>query len=277
MKDPFKIEGPAIVSFSGGRTSGYMLHRILNAHDGTLPDDVRVTFCNTGKEREETLAFVERCSQQWSVEIVWLEYRHEKGRGPYFVQVDFSTASRDGEPLEAAITGPRGDSGFLPNPVTRYCTIETKIKTAIRYCESLGWESWVNVIGLRADEPGRAAKLRAAIREKREDAETPLIAAGITRADVMSFWAGHSFDLELGPDESNCDLCFLKRLGLIERAIREEPWRADWWIKMESAGGRWRNDRPGYAAMKEHATRATLFPLTDDEPDLLAAACHCTD
>lgn len=53
--NPYLIEGPALISFSGGRTSAYMLHQIIQAHGGTLPDDVVVAFANTGKEREVTL------------------------------------------------------------------------------------------------------------------------------------------------------------------------------------------------------------------------------
>lgn len=49
MRNPCKIEGPAVISFSGGRTSGMMLRAILDAHGGTLPADVRVLFANTGK------------------------------------------------------------------------------------------------------------------------------------------------------------------------------------------------------------------------------------
>src|SRR5690242_17474485 len=33
---PFQIEGPAVISFSGGRTSAYMLRRILD--EGVRPD-----------------------------------------------------------------------------------------------------------------------------------------------------------------------------------------------------------------------------------------------
>ena len=73
--DVYKVDGPALVSFSGGRTSGYMLFRILEAYGGSLPDDMHVVFANTGKERLETLDFVSECAQRWCVEIVWLEYR----------------------------------------------------------------------------------------------------------------------------------------------------------------------------------------------------------
>jgi predicted phosphoadenosine phosphosulfate sulfurtransferase len=54
---PYLIPGPACISFSGARTSGYMLRQIVDAYGGTLPDDVIVAFMNTGK-REETLRFV---------------------------------------------------------------------------------------------------------------------------------------------------------------------------------------------------------------------------
>ena len=75
MSDHFLISGPAVISFSGGRTSGYMLWRILQAHGGKLPDDVRVVFANTGKEMEETLEFVQAASDHWRVPITWVEYR----------------------------------------------------------------------------------------------------------------------------------------------------------------------------------------------------------
>jgi 3'-phosphoadenosine 5'-phosphosulfate sulfotransferase (PAPS reductase)/FAD synthetase len=294
VSNPYLITGPAVVSFSGGRTSGYMLRHILDAHGGTLPPDVLVVFCNTGKERPETLDFVERCSAEWGVPVVWLEYtstpregervktrngRLERPYVPAARVVNYATASRNGEPLERIIE----DRRMLPNPVGRFCTVEGKILTLIRYLESLDWSGWTNVVGFRADEPERVRKLLAADRRHSdEDLAFPLHVAGATRADVIAFWAAHPFDLGLRDHEGNCDLCFLKGAGKIQRIMRDRPDLAAWWVEMETriAGGRtgtgrFRSDRPGYATLLELSKRPTLFPVGED--DELSVACHCTD
>jgi 3'-phosphoadenosine 5'-phosphosulfate sulfotransferase (PAPS reductase)/FAD synthetase len=102
MKDsPYAITDPAIISFSGGRTSGYMLRHILDTHGGTLPDNIKVVFANTGKERQETLDFVHECGQRWNVAIVWVEYDWDE---PHRTRiVGHNSASRKGAPYEALI------------------------------------------------------------------------------------------------------------------------------------------------------------------------------
>lgn len=75
MNDPFKITVPTCISFSGGRTSAYMLWRVLQSNGG-LPDEAIVCFANTGKEDEATLRFVRDCAEHWQVSITWLEYRY---------------------------------------------------------------------------------------------------------------------------------------------------------------------------------------------------------
>jgi hypothetical protein len=47
MTDPYQIEPPALISFSGGRTSGYMLRKILDAYDGRLPQGIVAAFAKT--------------------------------------------------------------------------------------------------------------------------------------------------------------------------------------------------------------------------------------
>jgi len=63
-------DDPVQIAFSGGRTSGYMLRRILDTNGG-LPDRCAVTFQNTGREMDETLDFVHEVGSRWNVPVVW--------------------------------------------------------------------------------------------------------------------------------------------------------------------------------------------------------------
>lgn len=220
-------EGNVQIAFSGGRTSAYMLHHILEANGG-LPDRVKVTFQNTGREMPETLDFVAEVGQRWGVHIVWLEYRPT---APLFEIVNHNSASRDGEPFEAMIRKKQ----YLPNQQSRFCTIELKIRTAKRYLRSLGWTHWVNATGIRADEPNRLNKPKP---KDRWTIWNPLAEAGVSRHDVAAFWNAQPFDLRL-PNVGgncwlgNCDGCFLKSEAHVAALAREFPERAAWWEKME--------------------------------------------
>jgi 3'-phosphoadenosine 5'-phosphosulfate sulfotransferase (PAPS reductase)/FAD synthetase len=277
IRDPFRIQGPACVSFSGGRTSGYMLHRILQAHGATLPDDVVVCFANTGKEMPETLDFVQACSERWDVPIAWLEYRH-RSDDPKFAIVDYATASRNGEPFSAVIR----HRSRLPSPVIRFCTVEMKILTIARYLWSLGWDEFDMAIGMRADEPARVARVRGNPSGGTRGLTRilPLAEANATVADVAAFWSAQPFDLELPTSNGktmhgNCDLCHLKGAAQVLSLIREQPGRATWWIEQEQAmGATFRDDRPSYAEMHRIATQhGELF----DFDDTGLQDCACTD
>jgi hypothetical protein len=45
--NPYIIEAPALIPFSGGRTSGYMLRQIINVYGGQLPPDILLGGCMT--------------------------------------------------------------------------------------------------------------------------------------------------------------------------------------------------------------------------------------
>lgn len=281
MRDPFKIDGPTCISFSGGRTSAYMLWKTLQAHGGTLPPDTHVIFANTGKEAEETLQFVDDCARRWSVPITWVEYRSPG----VAVVVDFATASRKGEPFSALIK----DRNYLPNPVARFCTVELKILRAVELMERMGYEEHENFVGIRVDEPRRIAKIRAnpSGGTKGVERRMPLAIAGIDKWRVQGFWAQQEFDLGLRSvngetPEGNCDLCFLKHAARIRSLIAQRPSRAVWWIGEEGkinnpkvqGGGYFRNDRATYAQMAAFADdQADAFGHDDEE----AIACFCGD
>ena len=187
-------------------------------------------------------------------------------------------SGRNGEPFEAVIL----KKNYLPNPVTRFCTIEMKIRTIANYlffkgmCETRSQGEYMSWVGIRADEPRRSAKIP---RDR-----TPLVTAGVTKEMVGEFWRNQPFDLEL-PNingvtyHGNCDLCFLKGSSQTMSLIQEKPERAIWWAKMEALalasrpdGARFRKDRASYADMMKFAETQTDFFGNDE-----TIPCFCGD
>lgn len=286
MRDPFLTDGPTAISFSGGRTSAYMLWRVLQSNQG-LPDECEIQFANTGMEEEATLRFVQDCSERWGVPITWVEYRDDEAG---FTVVDFDSASRNGEPFEAIIRR----RNYLPNPVTRFCTSELKIRAMHKRLRSLGWADkhragWDQMIGMRADEMPRVRKIRARGYSTESTLETmlmPLADVGVTVGDVGRFWDAQPFNLGLPTDArgrttgGNCSLCFLKPAAQVLSLISEKPERAVWWVRMEAlslaskpSGASFRNDRPSYAEMLKFAAEQRDMFDHDEE----GLACFCGD
>ena len=282
--NPYFINEPAAISFSGGRTSAYMLYKIIEAHDGKLPDDVKVTFANTGKEMPETLDFVQACSDHWDVDIVWLELadiktirvegQRNKLERKYKI-VTHSTASKNGEPFNHYLMG----VDAIPNAIQRSCTGNLKIRAIRWYLEDVcGYERpWLQMIGIRADEQRRAAKIHGKL-EDGQDRFCPLWIDGVTAQEVGDFWLSNNFDLQLPnnngvTDWGNCDICFLKGKSKRLSIIRERPDLADWWIEAEKKKDQFfRPDQPAYADMKVIATSQGQFDFDDE-----TIPCFCGD
>lgn len=226
-------EGNVVLAISGGRTSAYMLRKIIEANpdffDRIAAGTLVVSFQNTGREMPQTLDFVQEISEWWRVPIVWLEYRPDS---PRFEVVNHNSASRDGEPFEALIRKRKG----LPYKFARFCTAEMKVHASSRYLRSLEWDRWTCAIGIRADEGRRIPKNPP---RERFTLWHPLFNAGVTKRDVSAFWKRQPFDLRL-PNVNgrtslgNCDGCFLKSEASLAALAREHPDRFAWWVRMEA-------------------------------------------
>ena len=283
MNNPFIITEPTVISFSGGRTSGYMLYKVLEANNG-LPDNALVCFSNTGKEDEKTLEFVRDCEKNWNVPITWIEWDDQSK----FKTVTFETASRNGEPFTALNRKKR----YLPNSMARYCTVELKIIPTQKYLHSIGWAEWENMVGIRADEPRRVAKIRSNPMEKNGGEKVlPLATAGISKHDIADFWKSQPFNLNLPmingtTFHGNCDLCYLKGGKQLLSLIKEKPERATWWIQEEewaktitkdanSNGIKFRPSEGAYVDMLNYAkNQDDMFAGAADEEGM---ACFCGD
>lgn len=273
------IDGPAMISFSGGRTSAFMLHMLLEAHGGTLPADWRVVFANTGKEKQETLRFVAECGSRWGVKVNWVEWR----RGdPIYAEVGPNSASRAGEPFKALIDSKQR----LPNGHERWCTQYLKVLPMFAFMrDQLGLEpgAYTEIIGLRHDEGIRILKGLERADADNHRVAYPLAKAKKLKAHVRRFWLGDNrdpknlthplpqgFDLGLNPWEGNCDLCFQKGKGIRKHLIRADPSIAPWWSDRESEQNGWFDKRDLVAELVEQVrTTPTLFdePEPDDEHD----------
>lgn len=272
MSNPYLTDGPTLISFSGGRTSAFMLHQILQAHGGELPSETIVAFANTGKEREETLRFVHDCAEAWNVRVHWLEYKAGSGdKSERYEIVGYNSASRVGEPFSRLIRSKK----YTPNSIARFCTEELKVNTIRHFLEQgLGWKSWTNIVGIRHDEGHRALKAYAKNAEGKSPWVTrmPLDKARVTKRDVMDFWSKQPFDLNLKPIEGNCDLCFLKGRGTVRALIRQNPASANWWIEQEQiAKGTFSKDW-SYATLKQEVRDQPDF---FDNPDDMEFDAEC--
>jgi len=281
--NPYFLTEQSVISFSGGRSSAYMLFQIIQAHGGTLPDHVKVVFANTGKETEETLNFVRDVETHFGCNIYWVEYTGKNEEGTKTQkQVTFETASRNGEPFELIIR----ERGMLPNPRARFCTVELKLRAMDRFIKSeFGFYEYVGVVGIRADEPHRVARLANNKEGGETDVIAPMAKAGVNAEIVGEFWQSMHFDLQhpnnggITP-HGNCDLCFLKAGNKIQSLIRENPSRAMWWAKQEEYaktvaeknGQVFRLDRPSYQKMIDSALNQNeMFDFIDDS--ILCVGC----
>lgn len=284
--NPYLLDLPAVVSFSGGRTSGFMLRQILDAHGGQ-PDDLKVCFQNTGLEHPATYRFVQECAERWDVDITWLEYCVTDGKHDFRV-VGPCTASRNGEPFTALIRKKK----YLPNPVARICTVNLKMRVLHKYLRTLpafADGDYGNAIGLRADEPRRALKMITRGLEDGDGREVylPMWYAPHTEGDVLRFWAESDFDLDL-PGTSNhfgnCVGCYLKGIGKLQAIAQEMPEALEWWARAETlipstsgAGARFRNDRPTYRQLLDAVRAQGYLFETDVLPTDDSLPCMCSD
>lgn len=288
MRDPFKIDSPTCISFSGGRTSAYMLWRVLQSNDGKLPDEAVVCFANTGKEDEATLRFVRDCGLHWNVPITWLEWRDNKLG---YEVVNFDTASRNGEPFRDMCIKKKA----LPNGFMRFCTGELKIDVVHKYIKDAGIgtnESPCDqMMGIRSDEQRRVAKMRGKGGVDRNknwigDFLMPLADNGVVAAHVGEFWNQQKFNLQTPMHNgksyhSNCDLCFHKPVAQLISLIREKPERAVWWMEMEQHAQNnfaksvrhFSRDHPPYAEIANYAKQQGDLFDQDEE----GIACFCGD
>lgn len=218
------------ISFSGGETSAFMAQWLM-ANRADRYDEIVCLFANTGQENEETLRFIQKCDEEFGLGVVWVEaVVRGRGNGTAHRVVDFSTASRGGEPFESVIA-----KYGIPNQAYPHCTRELKLAPMLSYLASIGWRrgTYDTAIGIRIDEVDRIAD---DAREKR--LTYPLIAdVEMTKPRINAWWRKQPFRLQLKGYEGNCKWCWKKSLRKHLTLLNEHPGWYDFPERMEREHG----------------------------------------
>ena len=217
-----------LVSFSGGETSAFMAQWLWR-HKRDEYDMVFV-FANTGQENEETLDFVQQCSEAFGFPVVWVEavVDPESGKGTRHRIVDHATASRNGEPFEDVIA-----KYGIPNTATPHCTRELKERPITSYARSIWGADYETAIGIRQDEFDRMNE-----KHKAKRIIYPLIKdVPMTKAKVNFWWSQQPFRLRLKGYQGNCMACWKKSKPKLMTIAKERPEAFKWVRDMEAKYG----------------------------------------
>lgn len=214
-----------VVSFSGGKTSGRMSKKLKDSYSHIY--DLIFIFANTGQEREETLAFADKCDKAFGLNLVWIEavVNSQHGKGITHKVVSFETASRLGEPFEAHIA----KSG-IPNKNKPQCSDRLKALAIEHYKKSNGLKGVKHAIGIRKDEEKRKSEGGV----KKYNIIYPMCDWFETdKQDVNDFWSGMPFTLGLEEHQGNCATCWKKSDKKLWLLAIEEPEKYDFMRRME--------------------------------------------
>ena len=219
-----------LISFSGGESSAFMTQWLINNKNGQF--EIIVVFANTGEENEETLEFIQKCDDYFSIGVIWIEAitNPQYGKGVSAKVVDFETASRDGEPFEMAIA-----KHGIPNRTRIWCTRELKERAIGAYLRSINWKDYYTAIGIRKDEIDRISKNW----ESRKFIY-PLISyqfCPATKPMINRFWSQMPFRIELKGYEDNCKVCWKKSLRKLLTIAKHTPDRFRNFEKWEKESG----------------------------------------
>lgn len=212
-----------IISFSGGRTSAYMTWWLLNKWEDRHNWEIIVVFANTGKEVEGTLFFVDECAAEWGINIIWVEAKCKDENGITFSDkgwkvkhkiVTYETASRKGEPFEEMIS-----VLGIPSSEVPFCSKQLKKYAIESYAREIEWTDYFVAIGLRIDEPARISENRF-----KTNIIMPFVDLHPTsNIEVIIWWLKQSFNLDIHPDDGNCDNCWKKDDARLARNMIRKP------------------------------------------------------
>lgn len=145
-----------IVSFSGGRTSAFMVHQIEQMRaTGQIKGQVEYIFLDTGAEHPGTYEFIRKVAGHFNIQITLLRpvISPDIGTGVTFKVIGWDDLKPDLQPWREMMV----KYGSPSNPGFAFCTSRMKTAVSNKYCDAkYGRDGSYKWIGYRIDESKRA-------------------------------------------------------------------------------------------------------------------------
>ena len=203
---------PHVVSFSGGRTSAYLVY-LMEQKRKNEGWDVHYIFMDTGAEHPKTYEFVRDVAFYFDIDLVCLRLDASPplGNGNNYEVCTVDEIGPDLKPF-AGMVKKYGSPG-IPSP---WCTSRMKVDTHEAYCKKrFGKDNFITWLGIRADEKRRL--------KRKKDLSYLADISDATKDDIIAWWKGMFFDLEIHEHLGNCVFCFKKGDGKLALAARDAP------------------------------------------------------
>lgn len=206
-----------IASFSGGRSSAYMVYQLMQSHP-----DTDFIFLDTGAEHPKTYEFIKNIVKHWRIKLTCLRVvvNPELGSGNSYKIISLDELKQDLQPFRDVC-----HKYGTPYVQGAFCTRSMKLEPFARYCnEKYGKNNYQTWLGIRADEPKRL-KPKAGYKYLAEISD-------FDKRDIINWWKSQPFDLEIPEHLGNCVFCVKKGINKIALAARDEPKMAENFINL---------------------------------------------
>jgi len=210
-----------IVSFSGGRTSAYLVHLMQEKRvfEGW---DVEYVFMDTGAEHPETYKFINLLVKEWGIDLICLRpiVNPVRGVGMRWEVVPVESLKWDLSIFKAF----NRKYGNMYAPMGGHCTTRLKQEVFKNYMNKYKGTDFTVWLGIREDEPRR-------LRERPNYKYLAEI-SDFEKSDVIYWWRERSFDLGIQEHLGNCIFCIKKSVNKVALAAKDEPEKWKEWSEM---------------------------------------------
>jgi len=198
-----------IVSFSGGRTSAYLVYVIEGMRQRGEIDNVHYVFMDTGAEHPKTYEFIKNVVNHFKIDLVCIRAKinPKHGVGTTYQIVD--EIGCDMKPWKDFV-----NKYGTPYSHIAHCTARLKTDPYEKWIKE-NFKEYTTWLGIRADEPQRL--------RKRPNVKYLADVSDYEKEDILEFWRSMPFDLNLSEWLGNCVFCVKKGTNKIALAAMDEP------------------------------------------------------